>query len=84
MPLRTNGPEIRRRRELTGMTQVEFAKATGYNPAYTSNIENGHVNGGPRFQRAAALVLGCEVADITAGALPWGTVAKAYTKERAA
>ncbi|MCM8552666.1 helix-turn-helix domain-containing protein [Streptomyces sp. STCH 565 A] len=84
MPLRTNGPEIRRRRELAGMNQTEFAKATGYAPAYVSQIENGHVNAGPRFQRKAAAALACDVADITAGVLPWGTVGPTYAKASAA
>ncbi|WTC56888.1 helix-turn-helix transcriptional regulator [Streptomyces cellulosae] len=84
MPLRTNGAEIRRRRELAGMTQVEFAQAIGYTPPWLSNIENGHVNGGPVFHRKAASVLGCDIADITAGEIRWGAVTKSYVKEPAA
>lgn len=77
MPLRTDGAEIRRRRELAGMTGVEFAAAIGYTTPWLSNIENGHVNGGPVFQRKAASVLGCDIADITIGSVPHGTVTKA-------
>ncbi|MFE5090645.1 helix-turn-helix domain-containing protein [Streptomyces sp. NPDC056638] len=72
MALRTDGAEIRRRRELTGMTLVEFAKATGYTLNYASQIELGNVNAGPRFHRAAASQLGCDIADITDGPIPWG------------
>ncbi|MCM1974592.1 helix-turn-helix domain-containing protein [Streptomyces sp. G1] len=80
MPLRTDGAEIRRRRELTGMTQVEFAQAIGYAAPYVSQIENGHVNGGPAFQRKAAQALSCDIADITTDYLPWGSVIHAYAK----
>lgn len=84
MALRTNGAEIRRRRELTGMTIVEFATATGYNPNHVSQIELCNVNAGPRFHRAAASLLGCDIADITDGPIPWGSVKKAAARKAAA
>lgn len=88
MPLRTNGPEIRRRRELTGMNLVEFAKAIGYESNYLSQIELDNLNGGPRFQRAVALVLDCTVADITAGQVPRGQIGETrkyqYPRKKAA
>ncbi|MCW5252247.1 helix-turn-helix domain-containing protein [Streptomyces sp. SHP 1-2] len=84
MPLRTNGAEIRRRRELAGMTGVEFAKTTGYDANYVSQIELGNLNGGPRFQRAAAKVLDCTIADITAGSVPRGSVVKTTRQKKAA
>ncbi|MBZ6085865.1 helix-turn-helix transcriptional regulator [Streptomyces olivaceus] len=66
------------------MNQAELAKTIGYAPAYVSQIENGNVNAGPRFHRKVAGALGCDVVDITAGALPWGTVGRTYTKAPAA
>lgn len=84
MPLRTNGPEIRRRRELAGMTQIEFANAIGYDANYLSQIELGYANGGPRFHKATAEHLNCTIADITSGGIPWGSVATAMQKESAA
>lgn len=67
MPLRTNGAELRRRRELTGMTLTEFARLAGFSLNHASQIELGNHNAGPRFLRAAARILGCEISDITDG-----------------
>lgn len=65
MPRRSNGPELRRRREALGITLTEFAKSTGYTLNYASQVELGNSNGGPKFLRAAASLLSCEVTDIS-------------------
>lgn len=65
MPLRTNGAALRRLRELAGMTATEFAHRTGYTLQHVSQVELGNANGGPSYQRAAADLLGCTIADIT-------------------
>lgn len=65
MPRRTNGVELRRRRELLGLTLTEFARQAGYTLNYASQIELGNCNGGPRFHREAARILKCEIEDIS-------------------
>jgi transcriptional regulator with XRE-family HTH domain len=65
MPRRSNGPELRRRRELLGMTLTEFATRTGYTLNYASQVELGNSNGGPKYLRAAADLLACEIDDIS-------------------
>ncbi|MEV7867430.1 helix-turn-helix transcriptional regulator [Streptomyces sp. NPDC088124] len=65
MPLRSNGAEIRRRRELMGMTLTHFAEKAGYCLNHASMVEIGRSNGGPKYLTAAAHILGCEIADIT-------------------
>lgn len=65
MPLKTKGHELRRRRQLQGMTLTEFAQKTGYTLSWASNVERGVVNAGPRYLRQAAEILDCEIADIT-------------------
>ncbi|MER7813701.1 helix-turn-helix transcriptional regulator [Streptomyces sp. NPDC006798] len=83
MALRTNGAEIRRRRELAGTTLAEFAQAVGYGPSYVSMIERGRMNAGPRLLRAAAKHLGCDIADITDGPLPYGAVRRVFPRSAA-
>lgn len=70
MPLRTDGAALRERRELMGLTIVEFAKLAEYSPHHVSQVELGHENGGPRFQRKAAQILKCQIEDITSGSIP--------------
>lgn len=70
MPLRTNGVELRRRRELLGITVTEFAKVTGYGLNHVSQVELGNRNAGPQYLRKAADLLKCEIDDITDGELP--------------
>ncbi|MGW6309175.1 helix-turn-helix domain-containing protein [Streptomyces niveus] len=70
MPLKSNGVEIRRRRELTGMTLTEFAKKAGYTLTHVSQVELGNSNAGPRYLLAAAKILDCEIEEITDGAMP--------------
>lgn len=65
MPLRSNGAEIRQRRERRGMTLTEFAKRAGFCLNHASLVEIGQSNGGPRFLRAAARVLRCKITDIS-------------------
>ncbi|HEY5832425.1 helix-turn-helix domain-containing protein [Streptomyces sp.] len=65
MPLQTNGRELRRRRELQGLTLTEFARRAGYTLTHVSQVELGHSNAGPRYLRTAAGILCCEIADIT-------------------
>ncbi|MFB6950217.1 helix-turn-helix domain-containing protein [Streptomyces niveus] len=70
MPLKSNGVEIRRRRELTGMTLTEFAKKAGYTLTHVSQVELGNSNAGPRYLLAAAEILDCKIEEITDGAMP--------------
>lgn len=70
MPLKSNGVEIRRRRELTGMTLTEFAKKAGYTLTHVSQVELGNSNGGPRYLQATAKILDCKIEEITDGAMP--------------
>jgi transcriptional regulator with XRE-family HTH domain len=70
MPLRTNGDELRRRRELLGITITEFADATGYTMNHVSQVELGNRNAGPQYLRKAADLLECEISEITKGELP--------------
>jgi transcriptional regulator with XRE-family HTH domain len=67
MPLKTDGAKIRELRESQAMTLTEFAAAAGYALNSVHMIEVGKANGGPKFIRAAAKILGCEIADITDG-----------------
>lgn len=67
MPLKSNGQQLRRRRELTGMTLTEFTRRTGYSKNHVSLVELGKHNAGPRYLRNAAELLGCEIAEITDG-----------------
>lgn len=62
--LRTDGAGIRARRELMGLTQIEFAHLIGYSNRYLSQIERGEADAGPRFLRAAAKGLRCKIPDI--------------------
>lgn len=62
--------ELRRRRELKGMTQAEFAKEAGYAPKYVSLVELGKNNAGPRYLREAARIFDCTIDDITNGVIP--------------
>lgn len=70
MPLRTDGDELRRRRELLGITITEFADATGYTLNHVSQVELGNRNAGPQYLRKAADLLECEIGEITKGELP--------------
>lgn len=67
MLLKTNGSRIRELRQLQGITLAEFADLTGYAYKYVSQIELGRVHAGVRFLRAAADLLGVEIAEITDG-----------------
>ena len=67
MPLKTNGAKIRELRERQALTLTEFAEQVGYAMNSVYMIEVGRANGGPKFIRAAARVLGCEIEDITDG-----------------
>ncbi|MFE9886246.1 helix-turn-helix domain-containing protein [Streptomyces scopuliridis] len=70
MPLRSNGEELRRRRELRGLTATEFAKIAGYTLTHVSQVELGYSNAGPRYLRTAAKILDCAIEDITDGSMP--------------
>lgn len=70
MPLRSNGVELRRLRELKGMTLTEFAKQAGYTLTHVSLVELGKNNAGPRYLRAAAHILDCKISEITDGRMP--------------
>lgn len=70
MPLKSDGGELRRRRELMGLTQVEFAERTGYTPNHVSQVELGNHNAGVRYLRAAAEIFDCTISDITDGEKP--------------
>jgi transcriptional regulator with XRE-family HTH domain len=65
MPLKTDGSKIRELRERRAMTLVEFASLVGYAMNSVWAIEVGKANGGPKFIRNAAEVLGCEIEDIS-------------------
>jgi transcriptional regulator with XRE-family HTH domain len=65
--------ELRRRRELKGITATEFAKQAGYTLTHVSQVELGNSNAGPRYLRTAAEILGCEIDDITDNTLPTPT-----------
>lgn len=65
MPLKTDGAKIRELRERRAITLTEFAAEAGYALNSVHMIEVGKANGGPKFIRAAARILGCEIADIT-------------------
>lgn len=65
MPRRSNGAELRRRREQQGMTLTEFARQAGYTLKYASQIELGHGNAGPRYLREAARLFNCDITDIS-------------------
>ena len=65
MALRTDGAELRRRRELMGLSLTEFARLAGFSLNHASQIELGKSNGSPRYQRTAAALLNCTIADIT-------------------
>lgn len=47
------------------MTLTEFASRAGYTLNYASQVELGNSNGGPKYLRAAAELLNCEVTDIS-------------------
>jgi len=64
MALKTNGSKIRELRERRAMTIVEFADRLGYAMNHVHLVEVGKANGGPKFIRKAAEVLGCEIEDI--------------------
>ncbi|MET9089651.1 helix-turn-helix transcriptional regulator [Streptomyces sp. NPDC004237] len=64
MALRSNGPEIRRRRVLKGLSVTEFAQLAGYTLNHASQVELGNNNAGPAFLRKAADLLDCEVKDL--------------------
>ncbi|MGW2511304.1 helix-turn-helix domain-containing protein [Streptomyces scopuliridis] len=70
MPLRSNGEELRRRRELRGLTATEFAKRAGYTLTHVSQVELGNSNAGPRYLLAAAKILDCDIQEITDGSMP--------------
>lgn len=52
------------------MTSTDFADAVGYTLNHVSQIELGNRNAGPKYLRKAADLFGCEISDITAGAMP--------------
>lgn len=65
MPLKTDGAKIRELRERKAITLTEFAKQAGYALNSVHLIEVGKANGGPKFIRIAAEILGCEIEDIS-------------------
>lgn len=67
MPLRSDGKQLRQRRERLGMTQTEFARQAGYTMTHVSQVELGNSNAGPRYLREAARIFGCEITEITDG-----------------
>jgi transcriptional regulator with XRE-family HTH domain len=77
MPLKTDGARLRELRERNLLTQAQFAKRIGYNPDYVGNVECGRENAGPRFLKAAVVVLGCAIEDITDGVIPRRTAERA-------
>lgn len=70
MPLLTNGPNLRERRELKGMTLSEFARQAGYSVNHVSQVELGKSNGGLRFLRTAAEIFDCQIGDLVCGSAP--------------
>ncbi|MFE9296558.1 helix-turn-helix domain-containing protein [Streptomyces niveus] len=62
--------ELRRRRELLGLTATEFAKRAGFTLTHVSQVELGNNNAGPRYLLAAAKILNCEIEEITDGSMP--------------
>lgn len=70
MPLRSNGVELRRLRELKGLTATEFAKQAGYTLTHVSLVELGKNNAGPRYLREASRILDCKISQITDGQMP--------------
>lgn len=64
MPLKSNGPELRRRRQLLAMTATEFARKADYTLAHVSQVELGKSNAGPHYLRKAATIFGCDVEDL--------------------
>ncbi|RDG34673.1 helix-turn-helix domain-containing protein [Streptomyces corynorhini] len=70
MPLRSDGEELRRRRELQGLTATEFAARSGFSLTHVSQVELGNSNAGPRYLRAASRILNCEIREITDGSMP--------------
>lgn len=46
------------------MTLTEFAAEAGYSLNHASQVELGNYNAGPRYLRAAARILNCEITDI--------------------
>lgn len=70
MPMKTDGSALRRRRQLKGLTIVEFARRAEYSAHHISQIELGHENAGLGLLRKAAELLGCEIEDITDGEIP--------------
>lgn len=65
MSLKTDGAKIRKLRERKALTLTEFAGLVGYALNSVHLIEVGKSNGGPKFIRAAARVLDCEIEEIT-------------------
>jgi transcriptional regulator with XRE-family HTH domain len=58
-----NGPEIKRRRELLGLSQAQFAKVSGLSQQSLSRLErNGSI--GTRNIGKLATALGCRIEDL--------------------
>jgi transcriptional regulator with XRE-family HTH domain len=70
MALQTDGRKVREFRELSGMTQEQFARRIEFSVTHVSQVERGKSNGGLRFLRQAAKILGCEISEITRGSIP--------------
>ncbi|MER7971124.1 helix-turn-helix transcriptional regulator [Streptomyces sp. NPDC096080] len=64
MSVRSNGPEIRRRRLLRGVSLTEFARQMNYSLNHASQVELGNNNAGPEFVSKAAALLGCTTEDL--------------------
>jgi transcriptional regulator with XRE-family HTH domain len=59
-----DGPELRRRRVLNGLTQAQLAAAVGTSRGQVSHWENGDWGCQPAQLPALAAAVGCEPADL--------------------
>jgi transcriptional regulator with XRE-family HTH domain len=63
--VQVDGPEIRRRRELSGFGLRRFADVAGLSPAALSRIERGQRTPHPETAALIATALGCAISDLT-------------------
>jgi transcriptional regulator with XRE-family HTH domain len=62
--VQTDGPEIRRQRELNGYGLRRFAAAAGISHTHLSRIERGKRHPQPEVMARIADTLGCTIADL--------------------